>query len=135
MAFTCSCNCYFHACNPGPTGSSSPGGGQAVVPAVEARSLPGQLTAGVWATKHGVESAFSHGPLLLSTSSVAVDTERDCGQLTFAESEHQAKRRADTPEPFTQVHRRVRGFSQPGPRQSKASSLCKVSQRCFTFNW
>lgn len=42
-----------------------------------------------------------------------MDTERDCGQLTFADSEHQAKRRADTPEPFTQIHRCVRGLLSP----------------------
>lgn len=47
------------------------------------------------------------------SNSAAVDTKRDCGQLTFAESEHQAKRRADTPEPFTQIHRCVRAFLSP----------------------
>lgn len=65
---------------------------------------------------------FSRSSSVL-TSSVAVDTKRDCGQLTFADSEQQAKRRADTPEPFTQIHRCVEAFSV---RSSAKSSECPL---------
>lgn len=117
MTWMCSCKCYFEACGNRP---AAPRRAEAKLLYQPSKRGTSQVTSQRESVGHNAEfrQALSRSTSALNQVSGPANEAR----LTLADSEQQ---RADTPEPFTQIHRRVRGFPQ--------SALSKASGRSEVF--